>query len=1476
MAKISKNIFSKGLNRDYDPTNVNAYSMVDNINGKLMFNENGTLDWVEDNGNKYSFSLNANSGNDSNRYVPIGYAGDGNIKVIFSVREDLSASEIGILGTDTNGIGTYKTLFNDTAQTEKLNFNPQNQITARFLYENDKTIRVYWVDGVESTSNPPRVFTFEHDSTKERNDVTSYSAVTSSAHSIDSQAEFNQGIIKYKEKINGSLFTGVYQYTYRLITNDGYSTPWVTPTKKILLTSDEISSSNWNTYEMEGSGIAAGKGNRVIIKGIDTRFKSIEVAYLYSKANSVIHSSNIFIRADISAAEEEFDHTVNDGEPVGASQIAQKFQGISSAKTLDIKDSVLYYGNINENKLSISDTEIEAVLTNLSITPKFRLMTSDLKRYDTTTGFLTAPPITHQTPYTNTSSSASNTITTTTKRLHQNWTEEYDIKNDYQNYKGTQVENLYTGYFRGEVYRFAIVFYDKIGNPYFAFHLADFKFPDQYQTAYSWRRLRQNGTIRYKADNLAHPATPTNDYVNLYLGSGSDRIDDSNQNWSEYYSFIRVMGIEVGGIDISGIQDKISGFSIVRTDRHKTILHQGIVLPVVSEGNLTRPLPTAHQRIDANNHELFGVKVQGSSGNRFGVRPNQSVLHVPDHDFDESTIPTIQSNDRLKIVGSCYKETNKIATLSGDPNPPISNGSSFNHAHFTYLDTQPGHNGDMSPCIVSKWYRSYNIFHVNKSGTENLYPAYGNYAKLVYQLVVGRGETIADYETGLTFENQIKVKTDDWAGGADGGNDGNTEGFGNGDNYYGWGKTRTLLYKHEDWSNGSSRSAFKNSVNTPQDYVNASTAVTYLTQAGALICNYTRNQENQLPDAAYGGLTKSSLEQTVYYSTGHYQPVNHTSFNNPTGTWIYNQIEVFGGDCYLDYFGFIRMYGNINSGSGGVQDVSYGIVFPLESENNYSLRQAQSTQNPMYTDVGARPGKQLAGSTTNFPNGLFTTTTGTFLREEFNYNDVLTFSELTTFFASPPIGFQDVNEYPVRWRHTLNKYYGDTVDTWRQFETNLYEDINGVHGAITSSTFMFNQIYSFQETAFGRLRAFDRAALESETTGSLTTGVGPALDGIDYISTSVGNQHQWSLVNTGKAAYWIDVFNGKAMRFAQDGLNYLSDLRGMHFYFEKESSFFLNKDNPANNNGILGAWNSKDREVLWTFNRDEYLSTLTSRLIVSEISDPTSLIQLEYKNNETVFINWTGSTYPNGLTLPIGETTTYGVNKNVIQYVSLKLGSNPLNVKERTDSTVNSLVDIQPGENYMFYRESSTDSWSFILLADKSKITPFRATVVYSEYVQGFSQFHSFKPNFYISHNKFLFSENGAVKPRDFYVHGTNLNRANYYGEDWKTSLNVTVSDQGEFAKLFDSVRVAVNKQGVDKMDKFIFSTEQQKSFYNVQSDTRVRFLEDNFRMPIRTQTQQDRMRGRWLSMIFEFSNNTAYPIKIDNLINHYRLSNRK
>jgi hypothetical protein len=1449
MGQISKNIFSKGLNRDYDPTNVNAYSMVDNINGKLMFNKRGTLDWVEDNGNIFSFNLNGNGGADANRYVPIGYTGDGNIKVIFSVREDLSASEIGILGTGTNGIGTYKTLFNDTAQTEKLNFNPQNQICARFLFENNKTIRVYWVDGVRTVapvSNPPRVFTFEYNSSLDKNNVNAYTSVTLDAHSMSSQAEFLPGIIKYVRSISGTVLTGVYQYTYRLITNDGYATPWVTPTKKMFLTSDVVNNTNWNLYEMEGSGVNSGKGNRIEIKGIDTRYDRIQVAYMYSKTNAIVDESNIFADTAVASGVSTmtFDHSANVGEPVITATIAQRFQGVAAAKTLEVKDSVLYYGNVIENLLNISSAEIEGILSGLAITPKFRDMRSDT---------LDLGPIT--TPLTHDNTVTSGNIN---KQMYNGQQEPYNVTNDYVNYKGTQVENLFTGYFRGETYRFAIVFFDKLGFPYFAFHLADFTFPDQYNTEYSWNRLKADGTTTgVTTANLSIAASPTNDYHHTPLVGTPVLENDPLHN--DTYCHLRIMGIDVSGIDITSIKDKISGFSIIRTDRDAQIINQGLMLPTVIDagsGSITRPHMTGFHRWDnipplsTDSRELFNIhEHSGSASNKYSSRPNQSMFYCPDNDFDSTTIPTVQTNDKLKVVGSCYKSPFILYSQE--------QGGLWNGAHMTYIDSPTS---SISPCVISKWYRSYNPYHDSPA---NYFPEFGsNTQSISYQLILGLGQTVEDYETTpspLDFHNAIQYET---------GASPSTEGLGNASNtsYWGYGKPNSIMYKHGNFTGNNCVSPFFM-------YSGGTSSLAVSTGAGSLIANYVRPNANP-----YGGLTLSSLQQSLFYSTGHFQPINNSDFPEAASD-LYNNIEVYGGDCYLDYFGFLRIYGRYQSQGG--DDVSYGVIFPYESTINHTMRQAASSTEPTYPNVGHRPFAQYQFNTANaftggsvFATGLFydPTITSARLIEEFNYNDVITFSELTSFFANKPFGFQDISEYPIRWRHTLNKFYGDPIDSWRQFEVNSFKDLMGEYGQITSSSYLFNQIYSLQETAFGRLRAFDRAALESETTGSLTTGVGPSLDGIDYVSTSVGNQHQWSLVNTGKAMYWIDVFNGKAMRFAQDGLGYLSDLNGMHYYFEKESSFFLNKDNPAQSNGILGAWNSKDREVLWTFNRDEYIATGANFYVTSDVIDSPNY----YPNNETIFINWSGSTLANnGIVLPVGNTLN-GNNNNVLQYVSLKTGSNSMYVNQDKNNVVIPLVQITAGQNYLFYRESSSDDWSYTLLADKSKITPFRATVVYSEYVQAFSQFHSFKPNFYISHNKFLISEQADISEKSFWTHGQHLKHAYYYGQDWKTSLTVTVNDQGEVAKLFDNVRVATNNQGSTKMDKFIFSTEKQKRFYNVQSDTRVKFLEDNLRMPVRTESQEDRMRGRWLSMIFEFDNNTNYPIKIDNLINHYRFSNRK
>lgn len=1432
MKQITKNVFSKGLSQDQDPSNVSPYSMTDNINGRIMFNKKGTLDWVENKGNSFSFTLDADSGNETVGYLPIGYAGDGNIKIIFSVRSepDTSApgnpvySEIGILGLDKDGNGFYETLFNDQndANGDLLNFNLENQITARFLYENDELLRVYFVDGVKPTSNPPRVFTFRFDNTigAQRNDVSAYEAVSDTVHKIDSQSEFQAGIIKYVQSLSGGILTGVYQYTYRLLTNEGYATPWTTPTEKIFVTSDQVTSTNWNEYEMEGSGQDSGKGNRIEVKGIDLRYDRIQVAYIYSQTNTEILESAIFVDTPVNplVSSVEFDHLSNNGEPIVIDEIAQRFQGIKKAKTLDIKDNTLYYGNIVENLFSITDDEIEDVLSGLDIIPKFRDMRSDITSINPG-----APPLTNQSIITG----------TIDKTMHNGVTETYDVVNDYTNYKGTQVEHLFKGYFRGEIYRFAIVFYDKIGYPYFALHLADFTFPNQHETNYSWERLKQDGTIISGSGSLAQPAVPTNDYFDASLNSGS--IINSDADYNALNSYIRVMGIDVSGIDISGIKDRISGFAIVRTDRDETILNQGLILPTVvdaADGNITRPLPCAHQRFDTSGN-YFGVQEYngGIPSRRFTLRPNLSIYYSPDVFFNQNNKPTTQTNDRLKLIGSCYKaSTTNLSELD------LSGG--YNGAHLTHIGGD-----DRSPCVISKWYRSKNTYH---NAGDVLRPPYGSEANIVYDFIVNFASEVNDYEGFLDFHNSTTYRVDSYP---------NTEGFGadvaEREDYRGWGAKATV-YKHGNFSS-TSGAVFA--------YTAGSGSYGFDTQAGSLICNYVRTNSNP-----YGGLNLTSLTNTIFYTTGHFQPIGNSDFTE-SGTDIYDNIEVYGGDCYLDYFGFLRTYGRFEGTLG--EDVSYGIVFPFESKINHTLRNAPSTHNPMYTDVGARPWQEFDNpGSTNFPNGLFTQNAGaTELKEEFNYNDVLTFTENLKFFNAKPIDVLSVDEFPVRWRNSPKKFLGDPIDTFRQFEVNDFDDLTGSHGAIVTSTKFNNQIYSWQETAYGRLRAYDRAALETENVGSLTTGVGPSLDGIDYIDETVGCQNQFALVNTGRSIYWPDVFNGKLMRFAANGQGFLSDIKGLHNFFDNELSNFLHKDNPANKNGIWGSFDANNRDVLFTFQRNEFISQDTDYAIQSEVPELDGYLP----NNETLFINRTVPPVSlQGIIVPFGAELS-GTNTNVINYISVS--GSPVYIVQDKDN-IKTDIGLATAGNYRLYRDSVNDDWQ-LESVNYSDITPFRSTIVYNEYQQSFTEFRSFKPTFYISHNDFLLSQDYDMSKLDFYIHGKNPNRAYYYGRRSKSMITISVNDRSEFSKAFDNIRVSMNKTGSETVRNFIYETETQKRYYDMSSDPRKKYQEDGLRFPLKNFTQKERMRGRWLGITLEFNNNTQLPAKIDNFISYYRISNR-
>lgn len=1191
----STNVFSGGLNLDFDLLAVGKDCYIRSENGRVLFTDQSSMSWTNARGNVLAITITSTvAGN----YTPLGYAIINNLLILFS-RNAVGDSEIGLVTFSNNGImNAYKTLINDNAFAEKLNFDYPYQIEARGVYENKEMHRVYWCDGVEDNSNPPRAFTFKFDG-GDLNLATNYSGVTVSPHSIDMQAEFRMGIIKYKQMITGSLPAGQYVYTYRLITVDGYATPWYPVTRPIFVTQDSINAVNWNEYEMEGTEgfVNSGKGNRLEIKGIDDRYPTIEVAYARYIANAAPIEANIFSRTVVTSTTMEIDHTANAGEPITPVELGAQTISFTGVKTLNIKDNVLYYGNVRERNITLTKEEQETLFEALVIEPQFRLMRSDEKVLPDYTAPVPADvdatfpekPITHQDPKTGVS----------TKRLNQLHTEEYTINNDYINYKGTQVSHQYPGFFRGETYRLGLVPFDLVGNPDFAYHLADITFGDQFEDGITWTRLKADGTT--VSGNFTYPET----FRTTSNGTeGEDPIMDG-EDGTDALARLRILGIKVSGINITDIKDRISGFKIVIATRDKQILGQGLIMPCVKEEDYTTPLPLPTQpwvstsltipipvgeaggdiRIISTkqSQEYYHLEKDASpnTSDEFRVRPNTSTLYIPDTDFDTTRIPTPQPIDRLRLVGHCTQKE-----FVNDVDPRYRQWMHYNNYVVQKLEDTDG------------------TFHYT---SENPYPNFGNDAEIEDMRVVNFGGTIdgkvENYSGTLDFINSVgispgKASFDEPHAFY---NDGDDIGV---MDIYGHGKDKTLFIFHTNF--GACANAFAYDDRATKGLANF------------FICNYKRPNANP-----YGGITPISIEQTRFMTAGHFQPVNNPAIPCPD---IVDDIDVFGGDCYLDYHGFLRIYGimlleNFQD-NGGYSDYGIGHLFPLESDIHHSLRQATNTggseANPMWPDVGARPASVLFGTDTTstwVQNGLFLSWeySGTdygsvqlseSLVEEFNIAGVLFVESRLRNFAGLFSRFLNLDHFPVRWRYSDIKFYGELQDRFRTFFANDFRDLVGVYGQITSSMYIFDQIYSMQMSAFGRLRAFDRALVESDNVGQLTTGTGGKLDGIDYISTNYGNQHQWSLCTSGKAMYWIDVDRRAICRFAQDGFMIISDERNVHAWAEANLPSYAHFDTPVNGKGVFATYDFNNDEVIFSIiTEDRFAKFETKHIIFNETTN---------------------------------------------------------------------------------------------------------------------------------------------------------------------------------------------------------------------------------------------------------------------------------
>lgn len=373
-----------------------------------------------------------------------------------------------------------------------------------------------------------------------------------------------------------------------------------------------------------------------------------------------------------------------------------------------------------------------------------------------------------------------------------------------------------------------------------------------------------------------------------------------------------------------------------------------------------------------------------------------------------------------------------------------------------------------------------------------------------------------------------------------------------------------------------------------EDYSSNAGAATALTER--ILMNYV----NPSFGTPYGGTGETSLANTLYFSTGHFQEINASVLSateTGLGTEIYefNDIDIGGGDCYpslVDYG-----YGVYNTGFGGVM-YSYAWTFPCECNANYNLRRGKKTSNVAMFYTGAADTKSIA----------FTSTLNRIALEDFAYNPGYSAEGQNVVYPALPINFVDSTEFQARVRWAGQKIIGEYIDTFRRFSLLDYKDISANYGRINDINVKEDKVVIWQDKAINTVPILERQVLSGATGDATTIGTGGVIDRWDVISSYFGTQHQWSITETEYGFAWFDM-SKKAFVILDfgGGLAEVSQIFGLKGFFDevfleiegiqaKDKTLLLNSptfadtsDRPLTSVGIISVYDPKFKMTYMTF-----------------------------------------------------------------------------------------------------------------------------------------------------------------------------------------------------------------------------------------------------------------------------------------------------
>jgi hypothetical protein len=560
-----------------------------NYNDIFVFTKDGQGPYSDDNNiqsisnsSYYNHEEISSKKDDETRFNVIASDNFGNDIVLITCTGDLRDCQIWYLEYD--GVNdNFNISLKYTNDNIKLKLTNSVDITTSF--EVDSIKRIYWTDNY----NPPYSLNVA--------DENLFAIPETSLTFVDKVSLPPIKIKKIESNEASKLTEGMYQFGYKLknsVSGDETNVAPLTHVLRLIGSKDF-----WDVYNYFGSqGAFAYAGCTITLEAdIDSKFYDTIELYAIRTTydpNGSAPTRMFKIAEETISPEGKFIHLLNydvaTKDEIDFADYTVRKTSFNRVKTLEVKDNRLFVGNIEESVFNIdfdtrtfrykSDGTCYAPLDNNG-DPLSNYLYNPYNYYvdrfkpvgvtvpdreykyksdGVTLGgegkyisyeFITADSIID---YNNDDPSSVNSVPHITNAHYDsfNTINGYTFKHIYKNPKDPLFNFYFTGYRRGEIYRFGIVFYDNFGNQSPVYYIEDIRMPDPDENGFNLFYKDSNGYTHGKILGLRFTVNIPPDISSKISGYSIVRVPRELEDRTIISDYIKLRGIKLDDLTGSG------------------------------------------------------------------------------------------------------------------------------------------------------------------------------------------------------------------------------------------------------------------------------------------------------------------------------------------------------------------------------------------------------------------------------------------------------------------------------------------------------------------------------------------------------------------------------------------------------------------------------------------------------------------------------------------------------------------------------------------------------------------------------------------------------------------------------------------------------------------------------------------------------------------------------------------------------------